>query len=271
MRVKTIVSLLSIIVALILFFSISKVLSIIFILIYFIVINYPIFLHYRGNYHYSKNNIDLALRNYEKVYKCFYSPAKLKISYTYVLILQGKLDKSEEVIKNIFKKKIARSEKINLEINYSLIMWKKGKLDKAIDMMSNVHENYKTIITYQNLGYFLILKGDYDKALEFNLEAYDYDASNLGILDNLAQNYYFLGNYDKAEELYERLMKKHPSFAGAYYNYALTLLKKNKEEEALTSLKQALNCKFTFLSDIKKEEVENKIKETENIHPIKPS
>jgi tetratricopeptide (TPR) repeat protein len=143
-------------------------------------------------------------------------------------------------------------------------MWRNGKLDKAIEMLSNVHKSYKTIITYQNLGYFLILKGDYDKALEFNLDAYDYDASNPGILDNLAQNYYLKGNYDKAFELYEVLMSKKPAFPSAYYNFALTLLKKDKIEEALENLKKAINCKFTFLSEISKSEVESKIKEVEN-------
>lgn len=236
-----------------------------FLLIYFLVLKYPNILNLLGNYHYANNRVDKAGKYYQRVYKCFYSPVKLKIYYTYVLIVQGNLTEAEEIIKNILKQKITETESRDLKINHSLVMWKRGKLDNAIEILNKLYEKYKTIIIYQNLGYLLILKGEYTRALEINLEAYDYDASNAGIIDNLAQNYYMLGEYDKAEDLFEALMKKKPTFASAYQNYALLLLKKNKIEDALKSLRKATECKFTFLSAISKEEIENQIREIESI------
>ena len=143
----------------------------------------------------------------------------------------------------------------------ALVLWKKGELDAATDMLTEVMQTYKTTSVYGSLGYLLILKGDLDKALQFNLEAYDYNASDKVIQDNLGQNYYLLGMYDKSREIYEALMEKSPTFPEAWFNYGLLLEKLGEPERALESMKKALEYKFSYLCCISREDIEAKIQE----------
>jgi len=250
----------------IMFFSEANlIIAIAFIFIYIIAINYPTILYYIACNKYSQKKVGEANKYFERVNKCFYSPTKLRITYAYFLLIQGQVDKAEGLIKSMLNKEMNDNDKISLSLNYSLVMWKKNDVDKAIDILKKTYIDNKNTLIYQNLGYFLILKGDYNKALEFNLEALDYNSSDAGIMDNLAQTYYYLEEYDKAIELFNEVISKKPTFATPYYYYALTLVNKNNEEKAVEILKQGLVCKFTSLSIITKEDLEAKIFELETV------
>ena len=267
MKIKKYTHIAVVILALVVFITLSKLIAILFIIGYIIYNNFAIIIYYIGSNKYKKNEIDEAYIYFEKAYKIKNSPMKIKLYYIYYLLLRGDLDKSEKLLKQLSGKKLTSDDEISIKLNMSIVMWKKNNIDEAVDILMDLYKKYKTTIIYQNLGYFLILQNDYDKALEMNLEAYDYNSSNAGILDNLATNYFMLGEYDKAIKIYEELMLEKPTFPSSYYYYSLTLLHLNKNEEALQNLNQALKCNFTFLSAISKEEIEAKITEVES--PIK--
>lgn len=60
-------------------------------------------------------------------------------------------------------------------------------------------------------------------------------------------------------------MEKNPSFPEAYYHYSLLLLKKGEKEKAFETVKKALDYKITFLSGVTKAEIEEKIREIEEM------
>lgn len=247
------------------FLEAKPIIAITFIIIYIIAINYPTILYYIACNKYSQKKEEEANKYFDRVDRCFYSPTKLRIPYVYFLLLQGQVDKAEGLIKSLLKKEMSGKDKISLSLNYSLVMWKKNDIDKAIDILKKTYTDNKNTLIYQNLGYFLILKRDYKKALELNLEAIDYNSSDSGIMDNLAQTYYYLEEYDKAIELFNEVISKKPTFVTPYYYYALTLINKNNEEKAVEILKLGLDCKFTSLSIITKEDLEAKILELETV------
>ena len=47
-----------------------------------------------------------------------------------------------------------------------------------------------------------------------------------------------LGEYDKAKEIYEKLLAKAPTFPEPYYNYGLLQEKLGNKDEALESMKR---------------------------------
>jgi tetratricopeptide (TPR) repeat protein len=178
-----------------------------------------------------------------------------------MLLKTGNIAKSEELLQKLLKD-YPQSEDLPLvKSNLSLVLWKKGELDAAIEILEDVMQNYKTSSTYGSLGYLLILKGDLEKALQFNLEAFDFNNRDKIIRDNLGQNYYLLGNYEKAKEIYETLVEEAPAFPEPYFNYGLVLEKLGDTETALGMMKKALTFKFTYLSSISREEVEARIGE----------
>ena len=264
MNIKKYTNIVVVILALVIFIAFSKLIAILLITVYVVYKNFATIIYYIGSNKYKRDQIDEAYNYFEKAYNIKNSPMKIKLYYIYYLLLRGDLDKSEKLLKQLSKKKLTSDDEISIKLNMSIVMWKRNNIDEAVIIIMQLYEKYKTTIIYQNLGYFLILQNDYDKALEMNLEAYDYNSTNAGILDNLATSYCMLGEYDKAIKIYEELMIEKPTFPSAYYYYAITLLKLNKNEEALQNLNQALKCNFTFLSAVSKEEIEAKIAEIES-------
>lgn len=261
MKLSKSITIVSAIVLLVSLFMINRAIAFLVLITGILAMLYPKLMTMLGNIYYSKDQLDKSEAYFRRVYKCFYASLKHKLSYSYILILKGELDEAEKVLEKLSKQKTLKDEIINLRLNQSLIYWKRNQLDAAIDLLLSTYKDYKTMIIYQNLGYFLILKGDYNRALEFNQEAYEYDNDNIGILDNLAENYFFVGEYDKAIEIFDKIIHRKPSFASPYYYYALTLHKIGKKEEALEMLKKGLECKFSYLSAVKKDEIEAKILE----------
>jgi tetratricopeptide (TPR) repeat protein len=186
------------------------------------------------------------------------------VSFAYLLLKQGRNEEAGEVMEHVMKGSgLKGNEEINAKSTMALVLWKKGDLDGAVEMLTDLHDKYKNSTVYGSLGYLLMLQGDYKKALGYNLEAYEYNGSDKVIQDNLGQNYYLLGEYDKAQEVYEKLIEESPQFPEPYYFYGKVLIARGKLEEGLESMKKAMNYKFSFLSTTTMEEIEEEIKKCE--------
>ncbi|MCG8502672.1 MAG: tetratricopeptide repeat protein [Firmicutes bacterium] len=216
-----------------------------------------------GNFSYRKGKTDKAIKWFEKAYRGGKCPPKIGISYGYLQLKTGNVEKADEILTFWRNQRLDQHSQMLAKSNHALVLWKKGHLDEAVALMEEVHTDFKTTTLYGSLGYLLILKGDLERALTFNLEAYEYNDSNAIILDNLGQTYFLRGEYDKARELYEKMIPTDPAFPEAYYNYGLLLLKADQPEEALEMMKKALNYRFSFLSTVKQADIESKIQEIE--------
>jgi tetratricopeptide (TPR) repeat protein len=214
-----------------------------------------------GGRNYSQGKTDLALKWFKRAHESSKAGIKPSVSYAYILLKNADLVKSEEVLQKLLKKHPSDQDVPFVKSNLALVLWKKGELDASIAMLEEVLQTYKTTSVYGSLGFLLLLAGDLEKALQFNLEAHEYNSADKIILDNLGQNYFLLGMYDKSMEIYEPLVKKSPTFPEPYYNYGLLLEKQGEPEKALEMMKMALGSKFSYLSSITKEEVEAKMQE----------
>jgi tetratricopeptide (TPR) repeat protein len=214
-----------------------------------------------GGVKYSKGDKVPALEWYKRASDVKGCKPKIKSTYGYLLLKEGNVAASEEILQEVMKCKLSTRDENQLKLTYALIKWKQGKLDDAILMVEDVHNNFRCSTAYESLGYLLILKGDYEKALEFNLEAYDYDSANDVIIDNLGQTYYFMKEYDKALEIYEKLTKKDLAFAEPYYYYGLTLDAKGRREEGIQMLEKALTFKESFLSSVTKSKIQDTLQD----------
>jgi len=226
--------------------------------------NRPLIYSMIGSRNYMLGKTGEALKWFKKAHETKRAGARISVSYAYILLKNGDLAASEDILRQVINSSPRAEDVPYIKSILALVLWKKGELDNAVDMLEEVIKTYKTTSVYGSLGYLLILQGDLEKALKFNLEAYDYNSSDKIIQDNLAQNYYLLGMYDKAEEIYKPLLESNPSFPEPYYNYGLLLEKTGETGRALEFIKKALDYKFTYLSSITREEVESKIREIES-------
>lgn len=205
---------------------------------------------------YSKGDIDKAIMWFERIYKLKNPPVRPCVSYAYIVLKKGDTNKAEQILQELLKNNSSSPDAPYIKSIIALVLWKKGKIDEAVSLLENVIKSYVTTSVYESLGYMLIEQGDLQKALKLNLEAYEYNSDDKVIQDNLGQTYYLLGEYDKANEIYEKLLKSSPAFPEAYYNYGLLLDKLGNKEKAVEMMKKALGLKFSSLSTVSKEKIE---------------
>jgi tetratricopeptide (TPR) repeat protein len=217
-----------------------------------------------GKLYYAKGNEKKAFAWLKRAYNKGNSNIRNVVNYGYLLLRSGNIEDSEKIFNGLNEKAMSKDEKNIVESNIALVLWKKGDLDTAVSMLTNVIKDYKNTIIYGSLGYLLVLKGDLDCALEFNKEAYEYNNSNTIILDNIGQTYYLRGEYEKAEEIYGKLMSMDPAFPEAYYNYGLLKIKKGEINEGIEMMEKSLEYKFSFLSTVTREQIEKELAKHKN-------
>ena len=206
-----------------------------------------------------------ASDNFKKMMK-LKPKVSAKIAYAYHLLRNGMADEAEALFNpHILLDSAVRGKKgdgstqvgILAHTTYALVKWQKGDIDGAISYTENLMKRFKTTTLYSNLGYFYLTKGDFEKALEINLAAYEFAPDDSGICDNLGASYLKLGKVDEALALYEKMFAKKipPSFPEAYHNYSLVLEQKCDYEKALEMAQKALSLNYTKLISLTRDEV----------------
>lgn len=216
-----------------------------------------------GSRAYTSGHTSKALNFYKRAYSTRRCKPVVVISYAYLLLKAGKTEDAGKILNTLANSGLNLDDKMNAKSNLALVAWKKGNIDEALEILEEVYKTYKNTTVYGSLGYMLILKGDLERALAFNLEAYEYNNNNNVIQDNLGQTYFLRGEYDKAEEIYASLMSTNPGVPGINYNYGLLLASTGRHEKALEYMKKALSLDINPLSGVTEEEIRNKIQQLE--------
>ncbi|MGG5460787.1 tetratricopeptide repeat protein [Clostridium sp. B9] len=221
----------------------------------------PYLLAYKGNLAFKNGEREKALELYRK--SCSYKNVSdsIKLQYAYLTLYLGNLEEASKLLAAIDYEKLPERLRASYTMTESLITWKNGNLKEAIEKLKTLHTEYENTTVYETLGYFLVLDKDYNEALKYNLLAYEYDADNSVIMDNLAQSYYFTGDKEKAKEIYNKLLEQEPSMPEPYYFYGLILKDEGNVEGALEYLDKALTKKESYLSELKKDTIRETIAE----------
>ncbi|MCK9479583.1 MAG: tetratricopeptide repeat protein [Firmicutes bacterium] len=187
-----------------------------------------------------------------------------KLTNAYLLLKDGDIDKANKLFALLSMERLTAPQKFQLKGAYALVFWKRGEVDAAIEMLEEVVQNTPTTSVYGSLGYMYIYNGNLSKALEFNLEAYEYNDTNAIIIDNLAYTYYKCGEFEKSKEFYEKLLEMNPTFPEAYYGYACLLAETGNAEKGIEMAQKALNSEFSFLTMINKQEISEFLADLQN-------
>lgn len=216
-----------------------------------------------------KGNQILSLQWLEKAYKVDPKQHQIGITYGYNLLKYGDIDKAEQIFEQLITPTTTPAQRTSIDMNIALVRWKQNRLDEAIRMLEHINEQMKTSVLYGSLGYLYVEQGDLDRALAYNLEAYDYNDTDTVIMDNLGVTYMKLNEWNKAEELYNKLISLSPKFPEAYYHQGLIYDHKGEYLLANDSYEKALQLPFTNVSTESKELIESKKDELQDKLPIK--
>lgn len=217
---------------------------------------------FKGNLAFEKKDYDSALLYYGKACSGIKVDQAIMLKYAYILLYCGKVKACSETLNSINIEKLKPNLKNSFIITKSLYLWKSGNLPAAIEKCKEIDAEFKHTLVYETLGYLLILNKKYDEALKYNLEAYEYDSTSLIISDNLAQSYFFNGDMDKSEEIYNKILKDNatkPTFPEPYFYYGLILKNKGDIKSSLEFLNAALSMKEFFLSFLTHDKIKEEI------------
>jgi tetratricopeptide (TPR) repeat protein len=228
-------------------------------LLYFVFINYPLILQNIAAKKYTSGDYAGSFKTLEKALRFSPRNARLRAQYAYLLLKTGKTDEAAVEIDKALEDCRTIIEKNSFTLTKALVVWKQDRIDEAISMLEELIKEYRNTNVYGALGFMYIEKGDIEKSLSFNLEAYDYNSTNPVIVDNLGYTRYLRGEYDEALALYKQLMKLRPGFPVAFYNYACVLEHFDRLDEAIYMCNYALSLKFWNISTITREKVEEKL------------
>ncbi len=167
--------------------------------------------------------------------------------------------------------KLNKDEEILAKSNKALVLWKIGKLQAALETMQRMYKETKNSSLYGTYGFLLNQGDNKERALKFNMEAYDFDSKNPVIMENAAEAYLNNGRLNRAEEIFKDILAKGYNFSEPYYYYGTLLIIREKYEEAQENFKKALNSEIPFLSELTPEKIQAKINEVSKIIEDKKS
>ena len=200
-------------------------------------------------------------KNPEKAFEWFRKAEKRGMNigqmeaYAYYLLREGHVEQSEAIYNKLLAQNVKPELRYKLRSDLSVLLMKTGRIDEAIDELEEITLNYTNTTTYGTLGYLYLLKNNRRKAEEYNKEAYDYNSDDPVILDNMIQLYIKMGRYEQAKTYGDKLVAKKPYFIEAYYDTAFVYLKLGDFEKAEEILDMGKDCRITFMSTVKEEDV----------------
>lgn len=216
--------------------------------------------------YFVRGDEEKALNNYKAAYKTGIMSSDCKISFAAFCLYTERFETCRRLLDQVaVSTRSTENDVVNAKHYLAILEWKEGNLDEAVAMMEEVYKDFPSTGTYGSLGALYLEKAKrddcFDGYLEFMLEAYDYNESDKTIADNLGELYLHTKEFEKAEEVYKKLLTANQISPVPYYNYALVLKSLGKADEAKENLEKALTCSFTRSLTVSKEMVEEKLKE----------
>ncbi len=214
--------------------------------------------------YFIKGDAQKGKKFYEKAYKTGAMTPDSKIAYSSFCLRENDFEKGRSLLNEVIdSQRTTAEDKVNARHNLAVLVWKEGNLDEALKILEAVHKERPATNTFGTLGVLYLEKvkqtKNYADVLDFMLEAYDYNDYDKTIADNLGELYLLMGEYEKAKEVYEKLLEQNLFTPMPYYNYGLVLKEMGDTEGARESFEKALNCRFTSVITVTKEMVESEL------------
>ncbi len=213
----------------------------------------------------QKGDIEGAKRDYEALLKNGIMKPNYLLPYT-VLLLRDGGEENYQKVKNILAKiqrspELRKEDRTQLLMNFAVADWKLGNQEKAIKLLESAHRERPCGLTYQTLGFLYIETNDAQKALDFNLEALDYDHEDSVTLDNIGQIYYrLLDDKDKAKEFFDKAHEQKPGQIDTLWFLSRYDLGQGKTQGAIKKLQTAREGRFSPLNFVSQEQIDEEIK-----------
>lgn len=209
----------------------------------------------------AKGDVQGAMQLYKEAIDEGLTDMRSILSYSVLLIRAEKYQEARELLVKSQKYLMTDDQRRQLFVNYASCVYKMGEVEKGIELLERQHAKQPSGAIYQTLGYLYVEAGEAEKALSFNLEAYDYDDEDSIVLDNLGQTYYrLLNDKEKAKEYFEKAIAVKHNQIDTLYFLAQYDIEAGDNAAAKEKLELALKGNFSPLNYVTREQVEGIIR-----------
>ena len=173
---------------------------------------------------YNLKNYNLSIATFEKILSVK-EDLKIQIEYLRKLLTANKFNKVLRITNDVYP-----SEK-NIEFAKikAIALMNLNRIDEAKELLLNLKEKDANLYSY--LGLCEDFRNNFLKARKYHEKALEIDSSSEFVLKNLANNYYYSGNYEFAIKHYKSILKTNKSvFEVRYFMSLLQLNQSNFEE-----------------------------------------
>lgn len=206
----------------------------------------------------SKGDTEGAMQLYKEAVEDGLQDVRYLLSYSVLLIRAGRFQEARDLLVKIQKYPMTDDQRCQLFVTYASCVYKMGELQKGIELLERQHAKQPSGLVYETLGYLYVEAGDYEKALSYNTEAYEYDDEDSITLDNLGQTYYRLGHDKvKAKEYFEKAIEVKPGQIDTLYFLAQYDIEEGKKDAAREKLEKAAQGRFSPLNYATREMVQS--------------
>ena len=227
----------------------------------------PNLLTIRGQNEYARGNNNKALSLLKKAHSMGRTSPANNIVYAYILLRCGQHEEAAKVLNMVlFSSRLKPAERMKAKQNLSLVRYRQGDFEEATRLMQEVFTSYKNSSVYGCLGYYKILSHAPD-AMNFALEAYEFNPDDKVIVDNLIQLYIERGQIDKAKELSDKTLAAGNEGVEIFYHAGQVALALGRKQEARTFFIKASEAPRSFMTTVSEEEIEDHIRITTDTLP----
>ena len=229
----------------------------------------------QGKYDEGEQKLNEAVRLYNEAYAAGFRKSAALQGYALLLMRQSDFERAREIMLESSKDKSMSAEnRFSLRVDYSICQWKMGNLDKAIETIKQAAEYKKNSLIYNTLGMYLIergrVNGDFEEAIAFNTEAYEYDDEDAGTLDNMGQLTLALSEKAeqegdkaaaaqqraKAKEFFAKAYEAKPEQVSSSYFYARMLHEDGEKAKAREVMNELIKIPVSGILQISKADID---------------
>lgn len=161
----------------------------------------------RGNYYKYVGQTEKALKDYDKAISL--NPTQWEAYYGKAEVFSN--DDLVQVLDNAHKALFLNQGPFlpNLYIALSGAYGTAGFREKSISYLNEAFKlNADSVFYYQEMGFFEIGKGDYNKALDYCMKAFEIDSANVNVLLRIAQIYGHKKQFKESLRYYKKWMAR---------------------------------------------------------------
>lgn len=219
--------------------------------------SYPRLMAINANIDLKANKFKKALRRTKRAVRMPFTPLGVRIFHAYILLLNGELKKTQELLKDIEDKKMSYSERAKWEAVTALSIWK--DTDSPEQALEYLDESDRAgadeAITYVK-GKLLNILDDKAASRNYNEKAYEMHNANRDILSNLVISYCRTTQDRDAKILFRTLYSDLKATPDSLYYMAQIKIRDGKKEDAAEFIQAAIDIEESALDIVSHAQME---------------